>query len=974
MWPHQKAAIRTINDYLESGKRDEAALITMPTGTGKSGVIAWSTTRLPKLSGHRLVITPWLALTDQLKKDIETRFWERLKEADKPKEMPPVQKLPSSSRIDSLAEVEEPTIFVATIAAISTLADRCQKEGRDPSDYFTGFDCLFVDEGHYEPAENWSKAIRALKLPTILLTATPYRNDLKFFEIGDYRYRFPHREAERERFLRRPEFEVIATRNIVEFASKLRDLVEEEFSGNKDVRVVVRCEDRWKIAAMVKALLDLGESAIGIHERFEESETLRNSVPAQDDGTWRYWVHQNKLIEGIDNPDFKVVALFNAMRSDRAVVQQVGRVLRNPKRDESDMKAVVVGSGDRDLEQVWDAYMAYDDQEVAEAVATTRDLVEGLIESQPRSFYFEGAYRIRIDLTSPTAWKTFRFPLRTRVFRKSTDAALDLQALADLTEEAWHEIDRTVYELQRPDNETAILPYISVENSPFLRTGTFVEPEFGYTVLRLIDDLLFVYDARGRIPPVVADNFAPVAAQDLTRLFPEGSSGLRSVSLMNTDIGKQAARSRQIRASAIETLAPDLADYGYVCTIAEGYVGDKRRYVGLRRARVADFKTTEGDFAAYKEWLEEVEHAIGSTAEAVTTFGRYATYSGAPSDPTPIHVLLDVDPRDFVRKEDGKKVAPLEMEDTAYAVENGDFVISANGSEHESSLTWDGRRYELRSDLSWQHYVEDAPDGRELIHAINEDQLLRVVPADRSVIYSHRQFFSPRSYKAIGNILSVLTPVERLSGIASEKGNTSIGDDWAEDSIFGLISALAAESPRDPEPELAAVLNEPDLLVCTDLGTEIADFIGVKENRIVLIHAKAAATPSPASASALHDVISQSVKNLPYLQPFDEIKPPSGSWMGKWKARDGGSITRKRAGDFANSSEAWKQMRAVIADPQSDREVWLVMGQSLSVQRLQEELKKQKPAPQVLQIYSLLQTAWAATSQMGARLRVLCSP
>jgi hypothetical protein len=226
----------------------------------------------------------------------------------------------------------------------------------------------------------------------------------------------------------------------------------------------------------------------------------------------------------------------------------------------------------------------------------------------------------------------------------------------------------------------------------------------------------------------------------------------------------------------------------------------------------------------------------------------------------------------------------------------------------------------------------------------------------------------------MSGLLSVLTPVPRLSSIADEKGETSTGDDWAEDSVFGLISALAAESTRTPEPELAAALNEPDLLLCTDLGPEIADFVGVQGDRVVLIHAKTSKPPSPTSASALHDVVSQAVKNLTYLQPFDEVKPDTRLWMRPWKAKDGGSINRKRAGDFASGADAWKQIREVIADPQADREVWLVLGQSLSVARLKEELGKSKPAPQVMNIYSLLQTAWAATSQMGARLRIFCSP
>jgi superfamily II DNA or RNA helicase len=974
LWPNQKSAIKEINRYLESRTRDEASLITMPTGTGKSGVIAWSATRLPLLSGHRLVLTPWTALTEQLEEDIESRFWGRLDPKDKPKEMPPVRKLPPARAIASLGDVEEPTVFVATIAAISTLANRCRDNGTEVSDHFADFDCVFVDEGHYEPAEKWSKAIRALRLPTILLTATPYRDDLKFFEIGDYRYRFPHWEAEAQRLLRRPEFKVISTREVSAFAIQLRDLVSEEFPDDEQVRVIVRCARDSKIEAVVAALEGLGESAIGIHENFVDSERLRRNVPARGSGTWRYWIHQNKLIEGIDDPSFKVVAFYDSPRKARPIVQQIGRVLRNPAQAEDDMKALVVGTGDRDLAQVWDGYRAFDKQEDAESVATTRDLVEELIDSQPESYYFDGDYRVRVDLTSTAAWETFRFPLRARVFRKSSEAELDLESLAESIGRAWHDIDLTVYPVQRPDGRTVIVPYISVGNSPLLRTGIFVEPEFGYTVLRLVNELLFVYDARGVIPPVVVKNYSPVPARELTKLFPQGASGIRGVSLINTDIGSRAARSRQIRAADIGTLAPDLADYGYICTIAEGYVGDKRRYVGLSRARVTDYRSTEGDFDAYKEWIEEIEQTIRSGADAAATFGRYATYTGVPSDPSPIHVLLDVDPHDYARRDEDGKDVPLEMEDTVYPVEDGAFVISVEGEEHEASLTWDGRRYRLSSDLGLRRYVNTSDGGRELIHAINEDQLLRVVPADRGAVYAHGEFFAPRSLKAMRGILSVLTPVARLSSIADEKGKTSTDGDWAADSVFGLISALADTSARTPEPELAAALNEPDFLLCTDLGTEIADFVGIKHNRIALIHAKASSDPSPTSASALHDVVSQAVKNLALLQPFDEVRPDTARWSTGWKADDGGTIPRKRAGNFGSTTEAWKQIRDVIADPQADREVWLVLGQSLSVARLEAELNKLRPAPQIWHIYSLLQTAWAATSQMGARLRIFCSP
>src|SRR5579862_2202744 len=600
LWPHQKDAIRTIHRYLsEEDNRDAAALITLPTGTGKSGVIAWAATQLPELKGHRLVITPWIALTRQLKEDIAQRFWTRLAAKDRPKSMPPVRLLPSSTRIDAVGEAEENTVYVATIAAISTLYNKCLADGEDIASLFRGFDAVFVDEGHYEPAENWSKAIRALRLPAVLLTATPYRNDLKYFEIGAHRFRLPHHTAEERRFLRKPEFRVLDTTDVATFATRLKALVEEEFPGDRAVRVIVRCKDAPTIRAMVAALKQLGEQAIGMHERFTDEGDFRRAVPPRDvPGGARYWVHQNKLIEGIDDPDRKIVALFDSLRNGRAIVQQVGRVLRNPARTEENMKAIVVGRGDRDLEEVWHAYMSFDREDLAESVATMSDLVDRLVDSQPLSFYLSGNYRVRIDLSSPSAWQTFAYPFRTRVFRGVADEPTTIDSVAAATASAWEGIDRTVFAIQRPDAKTAIVPYITAENSPLLRAATFIEPQFGYTALRLSNDLLFIYDARGRVPQSVLDSFAPLRASELTRLFPGTSSRISTVSLRNTDIGRQAARSRQVRAAAIDDLAPDLADYGYICTIAEGQTGEgekrTRRYIGLSRARLTDHRATEG--------------------------------------------------------------------------------------------------------------------------------------------------------------------------------------------------------------------------------------------------------------------------------------------------------------------------------------------------------------------------------------------
>ena len=50
-----------------------------------------------------------------------------------------------------------------------------------------------------------------------------------------------------------------------------------------------------------------------------------------------------------------------------------------------------------------------------------------------------------------------------------------------------------------------------------------------------------------------------------------------------------------------------------------------------------------------------------------------------------------------------------------------------------------------------------------------------------------------------------------------------VDDDWAPGSVFGLISALNPASARPAPRAMEQLLDRPDFLLCTDLGTEIAE-------------------------------------------------------------------------------------------------------------------------------------------------------
>jgi len=370
---------------------------------------------------------------------------------------------------------------------------------------------------------------------------------------------------------------------------------------------------------------------------------------------------------------------------------------------------------------------------------------------------------------------------------------------------------------------------------------------------------------------------------------------------------------------------------------------------------------------------------LRGSANPMDLFERYAHPTATPSDTTLEHILLDFDVGAFAREVDGI-LYPLEIEDISRAVDDGHFNVDVGGETLAVSVCWDPRRrrYELDGkDLRSFRFIEQAGDRREFVSAINEDQAFRAIPTGREAIYARGHFYKPilpaRRAGAF-KLLDALTPVTQLVGLGEEKGEIA-NDDWTEKSVFGLISALDPGTSREPPREFEDLLGDPDLLICTDKGQEIADFIAVKGKRVVFIHAKASTDTRKYSASALHVITAQAIKNLPYLQPLTELRPPTNYWSNPWKpdAGDSPSTRRLRVGAKESGAKVWDRIRSCVSDPQTEREVWIVLGNCLSKDALRTEARP-KGAAEAIQTYALLQTAWGAISQVGAKMRVFCSP
>src|ERR1043165_1960380 len=291
LWKHQREAIEFAIGHLN--RYSSSCLIRMPTGTGKTGVIAC----LTKLSnpGTSLVLTPWANLRNQMVDELEKTFWQKRKITDSSHIV--ASMYPSTA--GTILKDEEPQVIIATFATLNVLR----------LDYRAQYDELakrvslvVVDEGHYEPAVEWGKSVKGLRAKTVLLTATPYRNDLKLFRIKNPKestHHFTHKEATEGKIVRRIRFDELAcsTIDILDvtdaFAKAWKAAKANGELPSSEPRAIICCMGHEQIEKVVTRLATTHNlEVIGIHERFEDSGDARmvTDVPSSSSSAAEIWV------------------------------------------------------------------------------------------------------------------------------------------------------------------------------------------------------------------------------------------------------------------------------------------------------------------------------------------------------------------------------------------------------------------------------------------------------------------------------------------------------------------------------------------------------------------------------------------------------------------------------------------------------------------------------------------------------------
>jgi superfamily II DNA or RNA helicase len=1024
LWDHQKIALGSMVAYLNGEKtiperedHTEAALLKLPTGTGKSGIVAVLSRCLPDIR-KVLVLTPRKALTEQLQKDICYRFWKHIgfdvqegttfianQDATgvSLEEAYVETFLPSNvqNMINHIPEADR-VVLVGTHQSLSDI----RKKALSGDDEGTNgaarsllemladtFDLVIVDEGHYEPAVTWSRGVRELNKPTILLSATPYRNDYKSFRVrGRYLFNYPYAQAVKQKIIRPaeiiqpsdeyPDDPNGAVRRFVEILQReLPDRLEQSKqwfdAANVTPKVMVRAADLEKLQHLQNEIDSVFETdSVLIHDRAKKTkqkpnrfQSVSSAMNAMPDA--QFWIHQNKLMEGIDDPTYVAVAIFDLMGNSRQLVQQIGRVTRRSNGDQRRRQTGWVIASPSNAERIqttwkrYQGYEAYAAKDSASIVANEVTLPDRLLRFMAEYQYIGGEFRGRFELEAPLAGNDIQLPKSAAVLCREPGSD-GIKDVLDVIEEAILGRDRFKITplVEMPENAWGFT-YYAWRNSPFLVDRFFSEWKFGVFVAVEQDAHIFMHDTEGIVVDFKKLGLARADRQVMEKAFPSSTEDaptrLSRFSFSSLEMSQNAIRGLAVRTRSFEETFTDLLDPMLVPGTAFGFVNGTGRYIGFARARVRESSETYVPIGAYVSWTRTVDAELSDAElERNAVFDRYASVESdlTSDEATPLCILLDPSLDAFMdrRAEEAAAAQAMEENDVDYEdlcsdinPEDGTFQIRIGGDPIDCQISFkeETQKYALSSERLDELYPkEKTPDRHQpqtLVQRLNKDQAFRVLVRKDHVVYAEGRFFRPKINWVIDGgekpILESVVACPSLDAVESEKGETFFEDDpegWHRRSLFGVLAAACENALDDHAIEvdkLTTQISSFSIVVCDDDSSEKADFIALDEDtkRLVFIHAKTY-TRAPGwggyNVSALQEVGRQALASLTFISNrlASEVWTPA-RWesdiYGNTLPLNGRSRIYRNVEDLP-VEDLNSRLCAASRNPAYSRELWMV--------------------------------------------------
>lgn len=421
---------------------DEEALVVLPTGTGKSGLISIAPFGLCK--GRVLIITPNKVTRKSIAKTmdmLEDNFWINTNVIFSLEDNPILVPYDKDVLFDELMQAN---IIYTNVQKLNPSYKNSLLHRVKPDH----FDMIIIDEAHHAPANTWQAALNFFNKAKVLhVTGTPYRGDgVKV--PGKKIHETKLSEVMKERYVKWLRNNTISSSEIyfeMENGKRINVQEAKELKNEEWVQKSVAMSDECSLEVIRASINELNElkrlspnvphkimasacnikhaerlfdlykaegmKAILIHSKLPDAE--------QDKKFKEIELHECDVVinvgmmgEGYDHKYLTVAALFRPYKSLNMFAQIIGRVLRSiPENEivkhEIDNNAIVVYHKELGMEKLWDyfrkevevvgKYSKLREVEISEEEFERRESIFGKAIVEGETLEFRDSYSETID-------------------------------------------------------------------------------------------------------------------------------------------------------------------------------------------------------------------------------------------------------------------------------------------------------------------------------------------------------------------------------------------------------------------------------------------------------------------------------------------------------------------------------------------------------------------------------------------------
>lgn len=949
----QKEALGVIKSYWNDKEENKYALIKMPTGSGKTGVIACVQFWLTDID-NILIVVPNSQLPTQIEFEIKEGFWSKIGISNIKSEF----QIKVLKGINSKLGKERKNIYIITVQGMLSI----WREKKELYEQLKkNIDLIIFDEGHREPSKKWNRVITQMNKKVVLFTATPYRNDRVKFNITEkpkYIYTLSYTQAMEKGYIKSVEFKSFPD------SLKESDAINEfikfiiEIYKNKE-KMVIRTIGSENIEMIVKKInLAVGKDiSIGFHSKFEKDKILRKNYLKEDNDVFDIFVHENILIEGIDMKDVDILIIHEDFGNSRSIVQQIGRILR--KKNSVDNKNALVYVKESKINRYrdqWKSFKKYDEA------------------NEDNIHYIDGKYREEFALDC-NFYNYIKLVKTANVYKGEVIKAKEV---IELIKENLQ--NNNIGYIEKKLNNSWICCYEMEKNSDILLNKIYLEKTLEYCVVVFIHNMIFYYDSWGFSFNLddLTFNVEKVDAEIILNLFDERSS-FKSVKMDRLNVSNYGKTNEIIKGNYLEKINYSVTENLVACTSVEGVIDQCNRYISTKTSKINDFEKCT--ISEYMNWAEDI-YGLIQEGKRNNYFSRYAKmYYRINEWEYPTSILLTIDEGSIFYEEDGKEYE-VNIEGFCYEIKENKFELDLESEKIKCNIKIENKKrgIKIRINLEKNRYSVKLSDGTiiSLQEYINYNRF-RVL-FNSNLFYLNGFLYKPnvnyfdidlletslgkriKTIKQLDNVDDEKEGSFKKTNKKSDKDKEYIKEyeEWDKRSVFGVLIDYLDKT------------KEFKYIVCDDLDTEIADFIAISEKKIALIHCKYSV--NKLSASAFQDAVGQALKNLSYLSVSDVesnnkyIAKHIERWNRTWK---GSKIPRIYPNDISGEV-FWQKYKTLLQSTNRELEVW-IFGNLMSYEKLKCNLASSNPTEETKQIMWLLSSTDEMISNVGATLKIFCN-